>query len=279
MNGLTVALVVLLVRLLICQEPDSASRAEALRLMQAAARDFEMRPTAAPDVALTVSESPALRFSNPVRELLSDGTTFFYFDGPRPVAAVSLSIRGQASELRRVWAEVSLTAPTPLVCHRDGAKFWSPQEALPQWKPVSDAPEPRDTAAGRLVQMREMARRFEVEVLRKDVWTASRLLTQPVVRFSDPRTHTVDGSVFVFAEATDPEVLLLFEARSESMSADPKWHYLFAKMSSPRTRARLDGREIWATEGYWKAPTQTGSYREAIVATYDSLKARAGDNQ
>lgn len=278
MNGRIAGFVLLLLaRSLPAQELEDASRAEALRLMQAAAKEFEMRPTATPDTMLTVAESPALRFSNPVRELLSDGTTFFYFDGPRPIAAVSLSIRGQASTPRRVWAEVSLTAPVTLNCRRNGAEFWSPKDDLPGWKPAPEALVPGGTAASRLVQMREIARRFEVEVLRKEVWTMSRLLTQPVVRFADPRTHTVDGAAFVFAEATDPEVLLLFDARTEADSDVPRWYYLLAKMSSPPTRVRFDGREIWTTEGFWKAPNPTGSYREAIVDDYDSLKGRFPD--
>lgn len=268
------SLVVMLIGTLAAQEPVEISRSEQVRLMQAVAKEYEMRPTASRDVVLTFAESAALRYSNPVRELLSDGATFFYFDGPRPVAAVSLSIRGRPNEKQGVWAELSLVAPVPLVCRRDGAEFWSPQEDLPKWSVVAKAPTPAGTGTARLVQMRDLARRFEVEVLRKEVWTTSRLLTQPVARFTDPRSRSLDGAVFVYAEATDPEVLLVLDARPEGNSESATWHYLLVKMSAPPTRTRLDGKEVWSTDGFWKAPRQTGPYREAVVGDYEPLKTR-----
>jgi hypothetical protein len=272
--SLVSCLLVSIISAVSAQEPKESARPEQVRLMQALAKEFEMRLAANRDTVLTVAESAALRYSNPVRELLSDGATFFYFDGPRPVAAVSLSIRGQPSDVRRVWAEASLVAPVPLLCRHSEADFWSPQADLPKWTAINPAPMPAGTATARLVQMRELARRFEVEVLRKEVWTASRLLTQPVARFADARTGTLDGAVFVFAEATDPEVLLVLDCRPEGNAESTAWHYLMAKMSAPPTRVRLDGKDVWSTDGFWKAPRSIGPYREAVVGDYEPLKTR-----
>jgi hypothetical protein len=49
------------------QEPAESARSEQVRLMQAVAKEFEMRPAATRDVVLTAAESAALRYSNPVR--------------------------------------------------------------------------------------------------------------------------------------------------------------------------------------------------------------------
>jgi hypothetical protein len=104
-------------------------------------------------------------------------------------------------------------------------------------------------------------------------------LTQPVARFADPRTRSLDGAAFVFAEATDPEVLLVLDARSTGDGEPATWHYLLAKMSAPPTRARWNGKEVLSTTGFWGAPRLTGPYREAIVGDYESMKSRLANSE
>ena len=42
-------------------------------------------------------------------------------------------------------------------------------------------------------------------------------MPQPLLRYAAPDSGVIDGAVFAFAEATDPEALLILEARRGSI--------------------------------------------------------------
>ena len=54
-----------------------------------------------------------------------------------------------------------------------------------------------------------------------------------------------DGGLFAFVQGTDPEVLLLIEARG---GKGPGWHFAAARMQNSALQLKLDGREVWAVE-------------------------------
>jgi hypothetical protein len=71
-----------------------------------------------------------------------------------------------------------------------------------------------------------------------------RLLTTPLYRHD-----TIDslvsrgGALFAFCQQTDPELLLLIEARMSG--AGYRWEYAVAGFSDMDLYLRLDGREVW----------------------------------
>ncbi|HJZ53990.1 MAG TPA: hypothetical protein VKE74_03490, partial [Gemmataceae bacterium] len=120
------------------------------------------------------------------------------------------------------------------------------------------APAPADSAAGRLVQMRALADRFTATVTFRGDKSALRRLTAPVYRYGDEKRPPLDGAVFAFAQATDPEVLLLLEARVSNGTA--QWQYALARQTMWVVEVEYDGRQVWSVEKWDRAtskPQQT----------------------
>ena len=54
----------------------------------------------------------------------------------------------------------------------------------------------------------------------------------------------IDGALFGFVYATDPEIILVIEARKGS--AGPEWQYTTARMNSLTLRLNHKGVEAWS---------------------------------
>jgi hypothetical protein len=65
-----------------------------------------------------------------------------------------------------------------------------------------------------------------------------------VLRYRDPAKKIHDGTVFVLAHGTNPEVILLIEAIGQKLE-DSRWHYSLARLGSAELHVALDGAEIW----------------------------------
>jgi hypothetical protein len=92
---------------------------------------------------------------------------------------------------------------------------------------------------------RRLAERFSADLVdRKNVRFHLRLLTTPLHRYD-----TIDslisrgGALFAFCQQTDPELLLLIEARKSG--AGYRWEYAVAGFSNMDLYLRLDGSEVW----------------------------------
>jgi hypothetical protein len=78
----------------------------------------------------------------------------------------------------------------------------------------------------------------------KNVRFPLRLLTTPLHRY-DTTGALVSrgGALFAFCQQTDPELLLLLEARKSG--AGYRWEYAVAGFSNIDLYLRLDGSEVW----------------------------------
>ena len=109
-------------------------------------------------------------------------------------------------------------------------------------------------------------RRFQTNLLKEDMESAGlRALSQPIYRYAAPAAGVLDGAVFAFVEATDPEALLLLEATADD--AGGSWRYVLARMTSRPSEVLLDGRELWTTKAYWRHPR---SIEDPYTEAYDS---------
>ena len=145
------------------------------------------------------------------------------------------------------------------------------------WAPLPDAPAPAASKPRRLTQMRQLARRFQAGKLRESQEPdMQRLLPQPIYRYQNMEAKVVDGAVFTFVEATDPEALVLLEAVSDADGG--QWRYAVARMTSSPTRFLLDGELIWETKGYWRNPrSRNDSYSETFDSNYSESDGPAAD--
>jgi hypothetical protein len=88
-----------------------------------------------------------------------------------------------------------------------------------------------------LRQMRDLTREFAAEVnFRGKGWSALRLLPKPLIRYGGPGPGPIDGAIFGLVVTTDPQVLLVLEARP---GAD-------GPSSVYALRGKVKGVEVWS---------------------------------
>jgi len=176
----------------------------------------------------------------------SKGSVFVWVEpSGRPAAICDVFVFQEGPgrySLNNEWHSLSespLRAESP-----NGVLFNAAGPAL-EWKPIPNAQAPADTPPARDRQARRLAERFSADqVDRKKERFHLRLLTTPLHRHD-----TIDspvsrgGALFAFCQQTDPELLLLIEARMSG--AGYRWEYAVAGFSDMDLFLRLDGREVW----------------------------------
>jgi hypothetical protein len=235
---------------------DKASGVQEARLaaMNRMASRYEVTAGKEGATKLQLAAEPLLRWSNPERGGV-DGCLYFFTDNGRPQVALTIYPTSDG----KAWNhEFQSLAERELVAKKGQVAVWAPDQPGIEFKPVPGAPAPADSAAGRLVQMRTLADRFTATVTFRGDKSALRRLATPVYRYGDRKRDPLDGAVFVFAQATDPELLLILEARvGRGM---PQWHYALARQTMWVLEVDYEGRRIWAVEKWDRAtshPRQT----------------------
>jgi hypothetical protein len=199
------------------------------------------------------------------------GATFLWLAGERPVAAASVSIRRRPTS--SVYCECTSLWPAALECRRDGTILWTPERVGLLNQRFRQSPSPAEGKPRRLTQMRDLARQFSATFYRTEPEEATplRLLSTPIYRFASEGDGIVDGALFAFANATDPDVLLLVEAVQEKRDAPSYWRYSLARMTSAKMTVWLDGQEIWSLDNYHRDTPEakkTGPYIEQRIGTF-----------
>jgi hypothetical protein len=214
------------------------------------AAEYSFAVESAPKQALELNKEPVFEWSNPVRSGLQQGVVFLWLRDGRPAVLCSVfsepegRLRG-----RKVMHEFHALDPEKLIVTR-------PKEALNEWKPeaglarkeLGDAPAPAATAGARLVQMRRFAQEFTgYETDNEGKRWELRLLPTPLYRYPAAKAGVVDGALFtlVSTAGTDPEVLLLIEAREEN--GKTRWEYACGRFSARNLYVQRKEKEVWSS--------------------------------
>ena len=217
----------------LAQPVDSAERIVRL------ARKYEFFANADHKTPLVLKPEPLLPYSNPIRGDVYGNVFVWTWEGRPEVVGAIFDWRTAG----RFDTELHALSRAGIAGCRDGKEFWNPLAAGVVFRPVPRAPTPGTTHRARRRQMGELARRFTVERNHPEQSTGEmRLLPQPIYRYSCPSAKVVDGGLFVFVEATDPETYLLLEATDGD---DAQWQYAFARMNLVEFRGRYQGVEVW----------------------------------
>jgi hypothetical protein len=155
----------------------------------------------------------------------------------------------QGAGSRQIMHEFHSLWPGPLVSVGRHGSGWQPREAGVTPEPIPDAPEPAGSKALRLAQMRDLAGKYTAQVDRQGGMSEMRLLTQPIFRYEVAGGGpVVDGAVFAFVwtAGTDPEVLLVIEARREG--GGPRWLSAPARFTNREARVQYRRREVWRAD-------------------------------
>ncbi len=197
---------------------------------------------------LTVVPEPLLRFTNPVSGLQDGAFLVWQSETGRPMVGAQVFLTNED-----LWIhEFQSLATVPLKVTRDETSIWEPNRAGVEVKLVPDAPAPAARPVQRLVQMRQIANRFSVadEFEGRKQTDKLRLMAKPLVRFGADGTDTIDGTLFVHAHGTDPELMIVIEALK--VNGEYRWHYSLSPMTGYALEAMLDDEPVW--EVAWRQP-------------------------
>jgi len=227
------------------REPADPSTAERSRVAAAQIRRCEATLPAAEGAErepLERIDHPLMTYGDPARSN-DNGTLWAWGRSGRPRCFLELY---QSGNNRREWIHAITLTSTDLVrVMAPEGNQWTPQSHA--WKPV--AVEGMTVAPSerlRLRQMKEIAGRLAGH----EFWDPDnsryelRLLVQPVHRYADPEQEIVDGTTFVLAHGTNPEILVFVEAAGPS-SEKAQWQIAATRLGSAELHLALDDREIW----------------------------------
>lgn len=124
---------------------------------------------------------------------------------------------------------------------------------------LENAEEPASNDKLRLIQMRNLAREFTAQMKSDGGTHTLRLTPSPLFRYASTNPDVLDGALFSYLwdNGTDPEVILLIEARQTAEG--PRWHF---------APVRFTWREVWLTHDdktLWHVPEHNEFYTSRIL--------------
>jgi hypothetical protein len=246
MGGVKMGILGLLLILAADESADSLSK-KMLPIYHKEIAEYSLAVESAPKKALELKEEPVFEWSNPVRQRLQQGVIFLWLRDGRPSAlGCVFSWPDPRLPGRRVIHEfLALDSEKLLVSRPNALNEWKPQAGLER-KEIPDAPTPAATAGARLVQMRRLAQEFTAQEIDMGKRCELRLLTTPLYRYPAAASGVVDGALFAFAstDGTDPELLLLIEARKQEGKA--RWEYACGRFSMCTMYVQHKDKEVWS---------------------------------
>lgn len=234
----------LLLTTLLAADPPLEQRLREINVQEA--KTWEIYLDADHKVKADLLEKPVYLWSNPTKGAGQYGSVFVWVHGGRPAAVGSFFGHPFRGDERRMVHEFHALAQTQLypVCTESMPTVaeWTPKAAI-KLAPLPAAPAPEQSPTKRLLQMRTLGRQFGGHMidLRKQRWEL-RLLPQPLYRYDKPPEGVIDGALLALVTdaGTDPEVLILLEARESS-----GWHYALCRFSDSSAYVTHEGKEIW----------------------------------
>jgi hypothetical protein len=235
-----------------------------MKFMMQALERYEVVYPGDPPQTSRLHPKPLLRWTNPVTTI-KDGTLVVFTRSGRPDVVVEFQVHNEELSGH----EFSPIRYSGMRLQRGDRTVFSADSGWFKFQDLPDAPRPAEKPVQRLAQMRQIAERFTiVDIFGRfddDVQHYNlRLMTQPVYRYEEA-DEKIDGAMFVFAQGTNPEAVLLVEALREG--ENPGWRYGFAPTTTYELTAHLGGEEgpvVWTKPRYQFFDEKTGPYYAAF---------------
>lgn len=231
--------------LLMCLLGQADNKAETenapLQLFKQEAAEYTIRLDDTASSKLTIDPKPILHWDNPARTA-EDGAVFVWLKDGRPEVIGTIFTYKIETVYRK--HELHSLSTSPLKAELKGKLVWKPRQAGIQFQPIPDAPVPAENSRQRLVQMKGFTRDFAANMTSLEGQLSElRLLPQPLYRYEPKREDVLDGGLFSFVLGTDPEVLLMIEARKDK--SQWRWEYAFARFNYAELTASFKGKPVW----------------------------------
>lgn len=224
------------------QEKAKDSRAREMVALADAVQVYEKSADDKPTRLERIAD-PVLRFNDEASPYkFRDGTLWVFADGKRPRMLLSLE------RYEDTWGhELVSLAEAPTISAKTKHQWeWAPSEAGLVFERFPDEPAVEDSADARVRRQKAFARQFEVGEIGSidgDDYQL-RLMPTPVYTYEDAASGILSGGIFIFAYGTNPEVLLVIEAR-EDEKKQRHWQYAFNLLTAATPAARVDGKVVW----------------------------------
>jgi hypothetical protein len=236
-----------LLLMLAADEPGDGLSKKMLPIYLKEVESFSLAVESAPDRRLELKKEPVFDWQNAARGD-TQGVVFLWLRDGRPAALGNIFSHPHFQlPGRQIRHELHALDPEKLVVKREALNQWKPQAGLAR-KELPDAASPVAARATRLAQMRALAQEFTGHSLDYDGkrWEL-RLLRTPLYRYPAAEKGVVDGALFalVSSAGTDPEVLLILEAREAEGKL--RWEYACGRFSDWELHVFRKGKEVYAS--------------------------------
>lgn len=267
------------------QTSDREMRQHLLDVYVADAAGYTIYRDASRKEKLELRREPVYIWSNQVRDGSYGAVYVWTARGRAEVIGTIFSLPTDGASARSpnrdLCHELHSLATTVLdVSRSPHANRWTPRAPGVRVEPIAGAPAPARSAPQRLAQMRDLAREFSATTrdMNQRQWDL-RLLTQPVHRDESTDPDILDGAVFIFVTSagTDPEVVLMIEARKPAGGAAPTWHAAVARFTDLTLTVRHKGTVVFTAEPIpLGGIDQDGQYRYHVFKDR-VIRATGGD--
>ncbi|AMV20750.1 hypothetical protein [Planctomyces sp. SH-PL14] len=200
-------------------------------------------------VPLTLVPTPLQTWTNPIRGDTQHGTIHLWTNAGRPsvIGSVWSALDPKDRSQRALCYEFHSLTQVPVSATLGDKPWWSPREAGVEWLPLADTPKPGPSRTARLRNMRDLAAELQASIIGDDPQpdTDLRLLSQPLYRYPENTPGAVDGAIFAFVMATDPELFVLIELRRNESTGEASWTLAPARLTGSALRLRRGERTVW----------------------------------
>ncbi len=254
----------ILALLLVCaaDDPGDTLAKKMLPIYVKEAEAYSLAVETSPKKELELKKEPVFEWANPTRDGVQQGAIFLWLRDGRPAALGCIfSYPFGQPPGRKVLHELHALDTEKLLVTRSADNQWKPEAGLVR-KELTDAPVLAETPASRFIQIKKLAAEFtgyEIDQDRKqeNQRLELRLLPSPLYRYPAAKTGVIDGAIFalVSEDGTDPEVLLLVEARENNGKV--RWEYACGRFSDRELHVQRKGREVFSSV---RSDTNTSLY-------------------
>jgi hypothetical protein len=171
------------------------------------------------------------------------GGVFAWSDRGRPAVVGTIFSFPRGTNQRLAVREFVTLSETAVTVHGPGGTSWSapPNVTL---RLLPEAPMPPDNFNLLKLHARRLAREFSASLNRRGERWELRLLPKPLMEYQQPAEAILGGALFAFVGySTDPEILLLIEARDGKDGA--AWRYLPLRFSDKSLYLKYKDKLVW----------------------------------
>lgn len=233
-------------------DPGTPLSAKMLPVYLKEAGEYSLAVESAPKQPLELKAEPVLEWTNPIRGVtgVQQGAVFIWLRDGRPAALGCIfSVPHDKLPGRLVRHELHALDAEKLMVTRESVNKWEPQAGLARAE-FAGADAPAATPGARLVQMRQLAKEFtgySQDTNQNGKRYDLRLLPTPLYRYKAAKTGVIDGALFALVSeaGTDPEVLLVIEAKEENGKL--RWEFACGRFSDCDLHVSRKEKEVYSS--------------------------------